>query len=139
MTQQQVSPVGKGGERRRIPGQDLQPVFPEPKLPDDLGQEEADHVGHGRGLETRQELFGRRASAQGKAALQHTDLASGPGQVGRGHQPVMTAANDHTIVLCHGAFLILAPPSQRSSEDTTGYGRRPVGRSSANEDLIDSN
>jgi hypothetical protein len=92
-------------ERRERPveRQDLEAVLRQLELPDDLRAEQGNDVrGHAE-PEAGKDLLGHRGTAEDVAPLEHHDLEAGPSEVGRGHQPVVPAADYHGVVRAPGS------------------------------------
>ena len=70
-------------------------------------------------------LAGRRA-ADDRAGLEHERAQPGPGQVGRGHQPVVPAADDDRVVIGAGAQRRSRRPLARPSSCPPAHLGRPV-------------
>ncbi len=99
-TEQQRAAVGKGRERRRTPGQHLEPVSLQLEVPNDLGTEEAVDIGRSGDLAAGPDLLGHAGSAQHFTALEHQHFDAGAGGVRRCHEPVVATTDDDEIVGC---------------------------------------
>ena len=72
-------------------------MFGQFELTDDLGAQQADHVGELGEFEAREDLLCHRRAADDVPALEHHHLLPGPRQVSRGHQAVVPAADDDGV------------------------------------------
>ncbi len=95
--QSQRIAVGERQEVRKRPLDDPQAVFGKPQLADHLRTEQAHRVAGGRVSESRVEFLGDRGAAEHRAALEHTDLQAGTGEVRGADEAVVAAANDQRI------------------------------------------
>ena len=73
------------------------------ELPDDLRAEQRAHVGRGGDAVPGPYFFGHASAAHDLAALEDQNAQSGPGEVRRGHEPIVARADDDDIELMrHG-------------------------------------
>ena len=82
-------------------GKDLQSVFRELQLTDDLRAKQADYVGKLGELETGDDLFSDRRAAHQVTALEHHHFLARAGQGGRRHYSVVAAADDDCIIMVY--------------------------------------
>ena len=61
-------------------------------------------VAEGRRPEAGAELLGDGGAADDVAPFENEGLEAGLGQIGTAHEPVVTAANDDSVVLCRQRF-----------------------------------
>jgi hypothetical protein len=99
---------------RAVQREDLQSVPGKLEVPDDLGPEQADHIGGHAEPEPGEDLLGHRSSAQHVPALQDERLQAGSRQVGRGDQAVVAAPDDDGVVRLGHRFISVAIPHGRS-------------------------
>ena len=78
----------------------------EPQLANDLRQKQADHVCRRRNFVSGPQFFGRRTTAEDVSAFEDADLLPRLRQIGGRNQAVVSAADNHRIVVAvlgHGA------------------------------------
>jgi hypothetical protein len=68
------------------------------EIPDNLGPEEAVDVCGGGDLVAGPQLLGDAGAAEELATLQDQNLDAGSGQVGGGHQTVVTTADNDEVI-----------------------------------------
>jgi hypothetical protein len=136
--------IAAGHRRERsVERQDLETAARQVELADDLRAEQRDDIRADGKLEPGKDLFGDRRTTEHMAPLEDEHLAPRTGEVGRGGQPVVAAADhDDVVVPCHehdssrSRFSVLvarfvfmfdarsAPRVQTPSQRRTGTGRR---------------
>ena len=92
------------GEDRRVLGVAhvaVEPGLPESQLVDDLRLQHPDRVGGDVEAEAGKQLLGDAGSAEHLPALEHEDRQPRLGEVARGRQPVVAAADDDCVVRLH--------------------------------------
>src|SRR5688500_5016568 len=80
-------------DQPRIRSQELDALL-EMQVPDDRGPQRARRMGERRTAEARDELVGERAAADHGPLLENDRLVTGPGEIERGDQTIVTAADD---------------------------------------------
>ncbi len=80
---------------------EVEPVAREVELADDLGVQQADHVGAGGRAEARDQLLGDRRAAHHAAPLDDRDAQPGIGEIVGGDEPVMARSDDDDILARH--------------------------------------
>ena len=96
--EKQVAAVGEGREEG-ADGKRLVAVALEIEVADDLGAQQADHVGSGRAAVAGRDLLGDCGAADHVAALEHKRPQPALGEVGRRGQPIVAAADDDGVVV----------------------------------------
>src|SRR6266542_6284458 len=81
------------------------------QVPHDRVLQPMDDVRAGRDMEARKDLLGRAGATDDVPPLEHEDIEASPGEVGRGDEAVVPAADDDRIV----GRLIHRPRSSRSA------------------------
>ncbi len=84
--------------------ENLEPVPGQLEVADDLGAEQAHHIGKDRELESREDLLGDGGAPDQRPALQHQHFLAGAGQVGRRDQAVVAAPDEDRVVVLHDRF-----------------------------------
>ena len=79
------------------------------QVADDLGTQKAHHIGELGELVSGENLLRHRRAADERTTFEQDDLLPRPGEIGRGHQPVMASTYDNGIILigCHEVFLLI--------------------------------
>ena len=90
-------PRSQRGERA-VERQDVEAVFRELEIADDLGTEQADDVAEDREPEAWEDLLGDGGTAEDVAPLQDQCLHPGTGEVGRADEAVVAATDDDRVV-----------------------------------------
>src|SRR5262245_14117626 len=94
---EQRAAVEERCERGRIARQDVEAVLSEPQVANDFRPEEADDIGGDGNFEAGPEFFRDGATAEDVAAFQHADFLARPGEVCRGDEAVVAAADDKAV------------------------------------------
>ena len=90
-------------ERREsaLERQDPESVLRQLEVSDDLGPKQAHHVGAHRVLEPGIDLLGDCGATEDVPPFKDQNLLPRPGEIGRGHQPVVTTPDDDRVVSAH--------------------------------------
>ena len=108
--QEEMPPIGKRGETRRVARQHLVAEFLELEVCHDLGAEQAVDVGTGRNLEAGPFFFGHSATAFDMPFFENGDLQARFGQVSRGDESVVAGSDDNRVVDTGPALIHETPP-----------------------------
>jgi hypothetical protein len=106
------------GRDRALERKDLEPVSRQVEIADDLGAEQAHHVGKDRELEAGEDFLGDRGAADDRALLENQHFAARAREVRGGDQPVVAAADDDGVV-AGGAHAFFRSGSKNGSFRTT--------------------
>ena len=68
------------------------------EVADDLGPQQADDVREDRESEAREELLGHGRATEHRALLEDEGLQTGPRQIGRADEAVVSATDDDRVV-----------------------------------------
>ncbi len=96
--QEEVTPIGEGGEGGRGAWEYFEAELLQTQLLDNLWAKQGGHVGAGGHLETGEDLLGYGSATHHVAPLQDHNLQAGLRQIRGRHQAVVAATDDDSII-----------------------------------------